>query len=164
MPYKLEVIGLALLFFDLGYLTNRRKSCERKLNVWLLFILAIIDVVLAYFQVPRLDMAANSYGMGIPTLLVALLGIFLTIQLSYKLDSIPRWIRTFMVYIGRNTIVVVGLSSLIYMSLKRFFEIYNVPNYIGLPIRHLLLWMMLAAFIWLLNKYTPSLIGKHKRN
>lgn len=163
LPYKLEVVGLALLFFDLGYLISGRKSCERKLNIWLLLILAIADVILAYYQVPRLDMAGNSYGMGVSTLLIALLGIFLIIQFSYKLDSIPKWIRTSIVYIGRNTIVIVGLSSLIYMSLKKLFEVYNVPNYIDLPIRHLLLWVILVAFIWFFNRYTPFLIGKYRR-
>ena len=164
LPYKLEVIGMGLMFYNIGVATKNMKALQQKLPIWLLLLLLIVDIGLAYIQNPRLDMADNCYGMGIPTILLALLGIYLTIQVSLRMDrSIPQWLRKPVVYIGRNTIVIVGLSQVILMSLKKFFDIHGVPNIIGAPIRHLLLWIALFAATWILNRYVPFLIGKTKK-
>lgn len=137
LPYKVEVTGMALFFYGIGYQLKSLKIFYRKLNVFLIFILCVLSVILSYYQIPRLDMADNNYGMGGGTICVALLGIYLTIQVAMLLERyLSMQLKNAIIYIGKNTIVVVGMSQLILMSLKKYFEFYQVPSYISSPVRH----------------------------
>lgn len=156
LPYKLEVIGMAIFFFYIDI-----KLILNKSYVGILILLFILSIYLAYKQNPRLDMAANIWGTGIPTLFVAFLGIFLTIQYAKIFDKIlPSLLKKVIIYIGKNSIVVVGMSQIILMSMKKYFDLYNVPPLISSLSRHFFLWCLLILFIHLFTKYIPFFIGK----
>ena len=160
-PYKIEVIGLSSIFYIIGYFSNLRNLLIFTHSPKFLIFLFILSVFLSYYQIPRLDMACNCYGMGIPTILVAFLGIYTIIKISQMIqNNFPIFIKKLIIYIGENTIVVVGMSSLISMSMKKYFEIMNIPTYISSTLRHILLWFILILFIKILTRYTPILIGK----
>lgn len=161
LPYKMEVIGMALFFYGIGYWIKSQKIFYKKLNVLLIFVLFMLSVILSYYQTPRLDMADNNYGMGGGTICVALLGIYLTIQVAMLLEHyLSMRLKNAIIYIGKNTIVVVGMSQLVSMSLKKYFELYQVPSFLSSLVRHFLLWCFLVGLIYLFTKYIPFLIGK----
>lgn len=160
-PYKLEVVGFSLLFYGTGYFIKNKSFFSQKINIYILFILLILSCVFAYLQEPRLDMASNTFGMGLPTIFVAYLGIYLTLQYSIVFEKkLPALLKKAIIYIGKNTIVVVGMSALVSMSMKKGFELLQIPSIINSSIRHILLWIVLSLFIYLFNKYLPFLIGK----
>lgn len=161
--YKLEVVGMSLFFYIIGYITRMKGWYLKRYNLILLFFLAVVQFILANFQNRCLDMASNSYGTGLPSLLIALLGIGVTIECSKYIVKSPFWISNSIMYIGKNTIVVVGMSQMTLMGMKKYFELYEVPGYISSPVRHFLLWCLMALFIYLFNKYIPFLIGKNSK-
>lgn len=160
LPYKMEVVGFGLLFFIIG-----KNSMQIKYSVgslWLV-IIGLCHVFGAYFVMPRLDMASNEWGGITPlNLILALVGIYLTISVSIQLSQRKNMIVKFFKFFGENTIVVVGLSHIILMTFKKYFDSWGVPNMIGSPIRHVLLWIALLGAVCFLNRFAPRLIGKKK--
>jgi acyltransferase 3 len=161
--YKIEVVGMSLFFYVIGYITRMKGWYLKRWNFILLLFLAVVQFILANLQNRCLDMASNSYGTGLPSLLIALLGIGVTIECSKYIVKSPLWISNSIMYIGKNTIVVVGMSQMTLMGMKKYFELYEVPGYISSPVRHLLLWCLMVLFIYLFNKYIPFFIGKNSK-
>lgn len=160
LPYRLEVIGIASLYYGIGYILS---SYIRKWEVpyYITFIIITIVFVAAQF-LPRLDLNYNIMGWYIPNIALACLGSIMIMLIAKKLSN---WqpnniIKRILLWMGGNSIIIMGLSQPINMSLKYTLNYFALPHSISFCIQHILLWLFLFAISYILTQYTPILIGK----
>ena len=161
--YKIEVCCLATLFFCIGYTFKYYVFNIKIESVAILFLMFISSFLLSLL-IPRLDMNHNQYGSYLPNILAAIGGTLVVVVVSKKIESlnITNVFRKFLIWAGKNSIVIVGLSQVINMSLKYCLSYTQLPRIVSMPIQHILLWLSLMLFSYLLNKYAPILIGKKR--
>ena len=165
LPYRLEVCGLALIFIVIGYKFRYRIMAIK--GTWKLTLSVLILFIVLSFIVPRLDMNTNSWGSPF-TLAESCLGILMIFLLSKHLEllSVKNPLKCFLLWAGKNSIVVLGFSSIINMSLKFIFSSLLepiMPYWATLIIRHIILWSLLYFVSLVLTNYTPILIGIRKK-
>lgn len=164
LPYRIEVIGLAIIHMSFGY-----YFCTflKNISFNLFYSICIIISVFVFAQITpvRLDMQSNIWGdvLNIP---LAWLGTYSIMLLS---KNISTWhennvLRVFFNWAGKNSITILGFSAIINMSNKYLIILLqlNIPNYIDSISRHIILWGILYIVTIILNRYFPILIGKNK--
>lgn len=170
-PYKLELLGMSAFYYLCGiisrqskrmvwFTTPKRNSCYLK---WLLVlpIVFCLDVYLAIIVTPDLNMVDNVQGVYFPTIMLALLGIWFSIQFSYvilKNDNVSRIFK----YIGKNTIVILGFSQPIWLTTFFLMKKTPIPIYISVPLMLVILGGALLLCIVLFDRYLPFFIGKQR--
>ena len=91
------------------------------------------DVYLAVIAAPDLNMVDNVQGVYFPTIMLALLGIWFSIQFSnviLKNDNVSRIFK----YLGKNTIVILGFSQPIWLTTFFLMKKTPIPMYISVPL------------------------------
>lgn len=159
-PYRIEVTGLASLHYGIGFLSSNYLK-KWKVNTYCSLLFLILTFAIAQF-LPRLDMNINQFGSFIPNFMLAWLGTFSVMMIS---KTIEEWeynnlAKRFLLWVGQFSIVVMGLSQPINMSLKYTLEMIGIPRIIAIFIQHSLLWFILIGVSLMLNQYAPLLIGK----
>ena len=159
-PFRFEVCGLASLFYGIGYLS---KSFIMKwtFNSVYIFFFILLTFLISLF-IPKLDMNYNIYGSYVPNIFAAIFGSFTIIQCGKWLEkheiTIP--LKSFLLWAGRNSIIVMGLSQIVNLAIKHIMSDFEFPQIIDMCSRHILLWIILYFLSLFINKYTPCLIGK----
>jgi len=160
-PYRLEVTCLALFFYGFGDILKEQLIRLKIDNLRVLFLL-LTTFVYSFF-VPRLDMADNNYGSYIPNLVGACLGSVAVISLS-KSNIFGYiyclYIKQFLLWAGKNSLVILGLSPILNMSIKFILLNFHLPFHIRFLAQHTILWIMLYGLSYILTKYTPFFVGK----
>ena len=163
LPYRLEVVGLSSLFWCTGYyLKQYIKDIEWNL---LYCILGIFLTIVTAQVLPRFDMNSNQHGTFVLNYLLACWGTTSVIMLSKRINKADRLPVTnkVLLWCGTNTIVIMGLSQPLNMSVKFILSSLNLPKIISFGIQHALLWILLVFLAYMLNKYLPVLIGKKRK-
>lgn len=123
----------------------------------------IIDLILEHNLPYGIGTSENLY-YWLLSYVLAFAGSSIVIGFSKKLACADRSVFSKIIdviaYFGRNSIIVLGLHHVLVQIIKLVFSPLLLPDYVSFPIRQLFLWIILALFISLLNKYTPFLIGK----
>ncbi len=160
-PYRLEVVGLASLHYGLGFLLSNKLK-KQKINICISFASLGAAFVCSQF-LPRLDMNYNQFGLFIPNVLLAWLGTFSIMQISKSIEGWNNncYIKRFFVWAGYNSIVVMGLSQPINMSIKFFLDMTYIYRPFAVIVQHSLLWLTLFLTSFLLNHNLPILIGRN---
>ena len=161
-PYRLEIVPMGLLFYYLGICLKKYSNGKiNQINIYLVGFLFLLQMQLSIQQTPFLDMYYNHWGEGLSTIFTSLLGIYVLIQLSIIIQNkVNRRIKVPLLWLGKNTIVVVCCSQLYMIILKFLFDNIGIPNLIGWPIRFFLMWVLLIGTTITFTKYAPILIGK----
>ena len=159
-PYRLEVVGLASLHYGLGFLFSD-ILIKHKISVWLSLLLVGVTLVCSQI-LPRLDMNYNQFGLFIPNVLLAWLGTFSIMQISKSVEGWNNYcfIKRFFVWAGYNSIVIMGLSQPINMSIKYVLEMTYMYRPFAVIIQHSMLWLFLIYLSFLLNRLFPIFIGR----
>lgn len=116
----------------------------------------------------RFDICSNNFASGIPSVLLALLGITSIVSLSKWLEynSIRFWgleyIKCVLKWAGSNTYLIMGLSQIIMLLLIFLFTNIPLSNLLNSVVRIVILWLSLSFLSKFFNKYFPSLVGKKK--
>lgn len=161
LPYNLTVIPFYFFFYVLGYF--HLIDVNFKISINLLILLLFFDIFIEHYMPYGIGLSDDwyLYFAGFP---IAVLGTFLLFNFSYLLSanncSVLKKVKKIICFYGRNSIVVLGLHTVIVRSLRCVFDLFNMPNIVSFPLRQLLLWFILAGVIVLLNRWTPMLIGK----
>lgn len=169
LPYKLEAVGYSSLFFGLGYLFRKQyfDSVERWLSnvpgkfLYITFgLMLLIDVLASFILKPMLDIGNNALGVHMFTFLLAIWGIVMVALFSYvQKDSL---LKSVFKYFGRNTMVILGLSQVTLVTMKDAFITLGMTSVVSGVLRHVLLWSLMVAFIFVFNNYFLFLVGKKK--
>ena len=64
---------------------------------------------------------------------------------------------------GKNSIVILGLSQTLNMSIKKIMENFQISYMLSSFMLHILLWLLLWLISILVNRYIPFIIGKKYR-
>ena len=159
-PYHMNTVPHFLFFYILGWL----KFVEDRNCSWcLLLSMLIIDLILEHNLPYGIGTSENLY-YWLLSYVLAFVGSSLVIGFSKKLACAVRpsvsKIVDVVAFLGRNSIIVLGLHHVLVQIIKLVFSPLRLPDYVSFPIRQIFLWMILVLLISLLNKYTPFLIGK----
>lgn len=169
--YKLEVVLTAVFFYGIGnlsysYLILYFKKGNFSLLFLFLLIILPLSIILSISNKPRLDMASNTIGNYFPTYLAAFLGISIIIVHSFFISKANKTyliqLKKLIIYIGKNTFVILAFHQVLTMSFKKLFEYYNLPKYVDMGVRQLLLWFFLIFIIHAINRYGLWILGKKK--
>jgi fucose 4-O-acetylase-like acetyltransferase len=163
-PYRLEVVCLASLHYAFGYLF-KDVLMQRKV-MWAISVLLLIITFPLSYIIPRLDMNYNQYGSFCPNILAAWFGTITTILVAKNIESHNKIgiVASALKWAGKNSIIIMGLSVPINMSLKHIIAALTLPRLVSSGVQHTLLWIILLLLSFLLKKYTPYLIGVRRNN
>ena len=169
LPFKLEVVFTAILFYGLGFLFGKDINIVvgQLKSTFLLLLIAVISVahfVIATLNSPQLDMASNTLGYPVPTFIAAALGIILLFSISivvFKLGKNAYSIfQKSISFIGKNTFVILAFHQIVGVTLKTVLNATNIPTLAQFGIRQCSLWIILVALIYIINYHTPWVLGK----
>lgn len=160
LPYDIDVTFSACIFYVIGhYFRTFLVNYNPKLHV--IIILLLCNIILSQLF-PKTDLAYNVCGFYIFNVLNALIGIFAFIFLFKKMRPI-RKLNSFLIWGGKNTLIILGLSQLFSLTIKNCFIVLGISNHFSFILRHLILWVVLWMSSILINKYIPFLVGKHNK-
>jgi len=168
LPFKIEVVYTAIFFYGGGYLLRYYNKIDLLSNhnifiyITVLF-LTVFSFILSLLTSSHLDMASNTFGVYIPTIIISFSGIAAIIAFSFLLSTKESVIINIIKFFGRNTLIILSFHQLILITLKKYLENLPLNNYLNSGIRHLLLWMILYIFIITINKHFLFLLGKLKK-
>ena len=164
VPYNIEVSLYATLFYVVG-LISRERIVKMESRWWYVILLLVVNIVLSQV-LPRTDMAGNKCGLYGLNAVNALVGTLMVFLFAKKMQtwSVRNWLRRFFLWAGANTIVVLGLSQVVNMSMKGMMESLPLPGAVSSLMRHVILWIALWIVATLINKYIPEVIGKKRTN
>lgn len=160
--FKFEVIFFSIFFYGTGFVFKQFLLNIGLKQKW--WILSLISQIIIVQFIPPIDMAANQYGWYLPNLLIALWG---TINIILVAKHMLSWessniIKRLLIWAGKNTLIIMGLSQVINMTIKTILLITFISPITNSIIRHCLLWGMLYACSIILNTHAPFLIGRKR--
>lgn len=163
LPYKLENVGLSLLFYSTGFLT-KKYVIEKSSSILLSITLLLFTVIGSQFF-DRFDICSNNFSSGIPSLILAFSGTLGTIIFAKNIESINRLyiVKNIVKWGGKNTFTIMGLSQIIMLILIEVFKLFPLPSSISSLLRIVLMWSILKASTYIFNKYLPVCVGKNKQ-
>ena len=160
--FKLEVTFFGVFFYGTGFISKRfLQNISMKKRIILPSL--SLQIVIVQFM-PTIDMAFNKFGYFLPNTIIALWG---TINVILMAKHISVWddknfIKDFLIWAGKNTLIIMGLSQVISVVIKSIWNTTYLPAITNSIIRHCLLWTILYICSIIFNKYTPFLIGRKK--
>lgn len=162
LPYKIDCIFACSIFVLSGWIVNLfyRQIIFDAIPVLLCFMLSIgISALL-----PKLDLAANYLGYGLPNVINAFVGIYAIFGISYFFDKLEQTgiVKHFLLWCGRNTIFIMAFSQLYNYWLLKLFNELHVSHTIGIALRYILLFVLIYFSSLILIKYFPLFVGKKK--
>lgn len=166
-PYKLENVGLSLIFYSSGYLLKGYFFQGFHLNIFLSLSMLLSTFIISQFF-ERFDICSNNFASGIPSILLALLGITSIVSLSKWLEysSIRclglEYIKCVLKWAGSNTYLIMGISQIVMILLIFLFTNIPISNLLNSVMRIVILWLFLFFSSQFFNKYFPFLVGKKK--
>lgn len=161
--FNLEVSLYATLFYIVGFLS--RKTILKINSQWhWIILLLLINIILSIF-LPRTDMASNKcgwYGVNAINAMIGSLAVFLMAKKIETWNS-KNILKRFLLWAGVNTIVILGLSQVVNLTMKKIMENLPIHSTLNSISRHILLLLILWGVAYLINKYVPELIGKKRK-
>ena len=159
LPYNVDVCFYASLFYLLGYYF-RDVIKNYNFKTYMIFLFAASNIAFSQL-LPRTDMACNQCGWYGLNAINAIIGTLMVISLSKSFAYIP--FKKFFMWGGKNSIVILGLSQILNMSLKGIMENLHLPSVLSSGFRHIVLWILLWWISIIINRYFPLVIGKKFR-
>ena len=160
LPYKIEVVFTSLLYFYIG---KNILKLNKKINIFKIKILSFrfllilaASLLFSYINVPRLDMASNTIGIVIPSLLASLSGSFLILKTSNFISDIKSsliiFLKKIVVFLGKNTFILLAFHQIVLEILISIFQSLSIPPLYSSVLRHILLWLSLVVIILTIKK------------
>lgn len=161
--YSMSAVPLSLLFFIIGAVCRDRILMvnKEKHHVTVAAGFFIFSYVFSQVFSPLNMMNGHLGTGGLLSIILSFVGIMSTWSLSEILSG-RNIIKRFMLYVGKNTLPILGLSQLYYLYSKDLLTILNVPLYVNFALRIIFMCLALWVSILFINKNIPLLVGKQK--
>ena len=169
LPFMLQTVAVAIVFYALGNILKEQILSFGKKNCILHCISLILFGSILYFASiynGKIAMHINQYGnfwLFLPISFVALLASQSFAVILEHIFSRRSWIE----YISRNLIIIVGLHIMVGKFLKFItFYIFNIPlsiyqdTIIPNLVFSLVSILLLVPVMMFVNRFCPKLIGK----
>lgn len=160
LPWGIDMACYGIIFYHIGRIFREKHLLEHlKQNCWSYFILSTVWAYMIYCG--SVDLSMRNYGMFTLGILGSISGICLVYLLcSYLLQSlILAGIYQKMVsVIGKNTIYVLIVHTVLNELLNQFFELYFDRNYIYLLILTLFIQICIGVIIGTIKDFGKKLL------
>lgn len=169
-PYKLDAIPMALVFYALGnvsktlisgFLNATKKEILALLGLGFL----VLNIAFCFLNNARLDMAFNSMGNFFYTYISASAGILFAICFSNYFSAtlnISNPVIKIFNYLGKHTLIVLSVHQMLKIIMNVIFQKLALHGAAITAMKQLLFWVLLAAIIFIVNKYFYLLLGRKK--
>ncbi len=169
LPFMLQTVAIAIIFYGLGNIFKEQIfAFGKKHIVWHLFSFVLFGVILYFASIynGKIAMHINQYGnfwLFLPISLVGLLAFQSACVVIEHIFKRRSWIE----YISKNLIVIVGLHIMIGKFVKLItLYIFDLPLSIYQDaifpnlIFSLVSILLLVPVMLFVNRFCPKLIGK----
>lgn len=164
-----EAVPQAMFYYAAGYFIAQKADLQRLMigggKLWVSCLLLIATFAYAQF-VPCAALASNNFGWLLPSMFGAFLGTYATFHLA---TAITAWggknpIRMFCTWAGKSTLLIMGLSGPVNMTIKFLSEplLGGLPHPVNMVCRHTILWITLYLLSIVILRYAPVLLGKKR--
>jgi len=160
--WGLDIALTALVFYGLGYLFNNIKYQQLKsfiLNpsITKVIVFLVISIFLS-FRNDYVNMRTLQYGNYFLYYLSSVTSIAMYIMLAIYVEKIVRFNKSkvykYLLYVGKNTIIVLVLNNLFIICLKAI-------DKEGANILHaLIVIILMIPTAYLINRYLPFAVGR----
>lgn len=169
LPWGIDIAMVAILFYYLGFiLKNKMDQIDKIKNIWIYlfgFVMLIANYLLAQYQNIQTSIFYRFYDKPWLFLLVAICGILGYMILAKFLKKTLLKNITIIDWLGRNSLIILGLHTIFYYYVSDFFRIYlhiyPKTSVLYSFIYTIITLVMITPFIYLINK-TPILTLKTK--
>ncbi|WP_273212125.1 acyltransferase family protein [Runella zeae] len=167
-PYKMNVVFCGLTFFYIGNISSKfliAKSYNWKLYDLMIFSIFffVISIFCSFFSITKLDMAYNQVGNLFFSIPLAFAGILFVYFLSIIVSFFSKKISKVLIYLGRNTFIILSLHQIIIMAYKHWFALWLHEQISSFLIRQFFLWVTLVFLIHVFNNYFYFILGRNER-
>lgn len=159
LPYNLNLVLIAFPFFALGYLLKKIKFYQERLafnflSLVIIIVLLIFNIITDYFNIRYFEphyvgIWQNEYCNFILFYLSAFFGIFATIMFSKVFENKFNSIK----YIGRNSIIYLGIHQIFFFVYRSFIPKLNLPEY-----ANYLIWIVSIIFTIIVLSFINKII------
>lgn len=161
-PYNLWHVLTAVLFYGLGFILKSetiifsRQSVIRIIgSSCLFFALSFICIMSPYVPEPAVN-NMGSIWIYPAALFVTLFICTFSMILERMTNKVIKLIKSFVIYMGRNSFIVLAFHQII---LKLLGKTGIFPNGV---LQRLTMWIILVLLIYLIVNYCPTIIGQAK--
>lgn len=167
--WGIDIALVAILFYYLGFVARTYEEKIKKIKTIPIAIISILfltaNLILAFDQNTQVTMIYRYYAKGWLYLLAAITGIIGYIFLAKFLKKTLLKNITIIDWLGRNSLIILGLHTIFYYYVSDFFRIYlhiyPKTSVLYSFIYTIITLVMITPFIYLINK-TPILTLKTK--
>lgn len=164
LPYKLDVVMVATLFFAAGQGFQYMIAAPRKaLSTTSLIILTlgflVLNVWLCFSNYRQVDLASNTLGNPLIGAASAIFGILSVVALSVVIARV-HYFKRVLVKTGRSTLIILSLHQIIMTYLIRVEDMFGFDGFAFSLLRQMLMWSIIVFCIYLINKHLPFLVGR----
>lgn len=164
-PWSMDVALTAVVFYGMGFVLKEDVVKKKNTAFWDKMVMAgACYALLAFFCFFNrgADMNGNHYNNPGLFYAAAFFGIYGTIGVSQMIPS-----NRLMAFIGRNTLLIMGLHGMALFVLKIIFNLcwkttpplgsISLASGVALSVAQIVL---LVPAIWMINRYFPFLLGR----
>jgi fucose 4-O-acetylase-like acetyltransferase len=174
--WKVDVMFTSLVFLYSGYHAKKYNILEpinRMKKLLLISICFFLSIIFCFINhkgnIGHVDMNSNYYGNILFFYISAFSGILFIKFIAQYLEHSKTLINNALIYLGRNTLILLMLQGTLPQLLQKFVQIiFNISqNVINTsPILkyscRIISLGLLIVFVQIINNYCPYLIGKQK--
>jgi len=149
---------MAYSFFVLGQLAKEKGVLNyawNKVGIIMVFVSLLVSLAMVYITNINIDMMNVEYGNPLIFFFTAMVGTLFIFMLSILIEK-----NSILEYLGRNSIIILGLHGIIIRSINTLEEVaeFQLP----ILIFFVLVVFLVIPFILLINRCCPGAVG-HKR-
>lgn len=167
--FKLEVVFTACFYYGLGNLSKNIlikviENSNFRIITFIMIISFLISFFASIYSSSIIDLCFNKLGDLRVSYIIAICGTIFMICFSKILCSYnsfySRALVKCFIYTGKNSYVILAFHQAISLTLISFFIHFGFNPLLSSIVRHILLWTILASFIYILNNKIPWVLGK----
>lgn len=147
--------SMPIIYYTIG------NSCKFLLkSFYQKFRYSILSLLLSI----GLSILILNYGVsGYFRIIPATLGITSCIIISIIISQLSlSQMKSFFLFVGKNTIIIVAFHQIIYNSLQLVTDIMTLDKLVDIPLRFAMMVILLYGLIKFINNYFPILAGKYQ--
>lgn len=167
LPWSIDVALTAVVFYGVGYsLRGKNMSFPRNKSgkFILLFCLLLVSIIFCFLN-GQSDMNSNKYNNIVFFYITAFAGIFFYLMISKMLRK-----SVLLDYVGRNTIIILGLSGvslfilrgIFYLTFNQFPDVSNISIEMGIILSCFQI-LFLVPVMYMINIHCPFILGREFR-
>lgn len=164
--YSIDSAVMGFSLYVAGYLFNSYNLlCLIRSRSWIIFIMTLLYMLFFAYRNGSVDMDGGAFGNSIILFYInAIIGIIMVISFSELVSRVLNGENNILYFLGRNTLIILGLHGLFILMMKLVFKVLGLPlNYYFNFIMALFVLVLSIPAIYLIRRNFPFMIGVFKK-